>query len=339
MDVVKTNIEKIGGLVDVHSDPGVGSTIRVKIPLTLAIIPALMISAGGNPYAMPQVNLLELVRIDGTQGTVVENIQGTPVYRLRGRLLPLVSLREQLGLPQTESATTYIAVLQADDRQFGLVVDDINDTEEIVVKPLGKHLRQLSVFAGATIMGDGQVALILDAIALARSAGVLSDAATQRTERDAVEGQAAHERSQLLLVGLGDGRQAALPLANVDRLEEFSRDRIERIGHHDVVQYRSGLLPLVSMDDVFGAHGALAEGGAPVNVVVCDHRGTLVGFVVQQILDTVDAELSVRSQLDTGGHRGSAVVNDKVTELVDMDRAVAGLDPAVFAAVPGMVGV
>ncbi|RNM14575.1 chemotaxis protein CheA [Nocardioides pocheonensis] len=339
MDVVKTNIEKIGGLVDVHSEPGAGSTIRVKIPLTLAIIPALMISAGGNRYAMPQVNLLELVRIDGTQGTLVEDIQGTPVYRLRGRLLPLVSLREQLGLPEAEAGTTYIAVLQADDRQFGLVVDDINDTEEIVVKPLGKHLRHLGLFAGATIMGDGQVALILDAIALARGAGVLSDAAVQKADREAAERQAAHERSQLLLVGLGDGRQAALPLAHVDRLEEFPRERIERIGHQDVVQYRAGLLPLVHMDGVFGAHGSQGDEDAPVNVVVCDHRGVQVGFVVRQILDTVDAELSVRSRLDTGGHRGSAVINGKVTELVDMGRAVAGLDPAVFGDVPETVGV
>jgi two-component system, chemotaxis family, sensor kinase CheA len=339
MDVVKTNIEKIGGMVDVHSEPGAGSTIRVKIPLTLAIIPALMISAAGSRYAIPQVNLLELVRIDATQGTAVETIQDTPVYRLRGRLLPLVSLREQLGLPDSEAGTTYIAVLQADDRQFGLVVDDINDTEEIVVKPLGKHLRHLSQYAGATIMGDGQVALILDAIALARSAGVLSDAAVQKAEREEADRRAAVERSQLLLVGLGDGRQAALPLADVDRLEEFTRDRLERIGHQDVVQYRSRLLPLVHMDDVFGAHGGLVDEDAPVNVVVCDHRGALIGFVVRQILDTVDAELSVRSRLDTGGHLGSAVINGRVTELVDMGRAVAGLDPAVFGDVPVAVGV
>ncbi|HEX2892596.1 MAG TPA: chemotaxis protein CheA, partial [Marmoricola sp.] len=339
MDVVKTNIEKIGGLVDVHSELGLGSTIRVKIPLTLAIIPALMISVAGNRYAMPQVNLLELVRIDGSQGTLVENIQGTPVYRLRGRLLPLVSLREQLGLPEMEAGTTYVAVLQADDRQFGLVVDDINDTEEIVVKPLGKHLRHLSMFAGATIMGDGQVALILDAIALARGSGVLSDNAVQQADREAEERKAAQERSQLLLVGLGDGRQAALPLANVDRLEEFPRDRIERIGHQEVVQYRAGLLPLVDMDGVFGAHGQLVDETAPVSVVVCDHRGALVGFVVRQILDTVDVEISVRSRLDTGGHRGSAVINGKVTELVDMGRAVAGLDPALFGDVSDMVGV
>jgi len=140
-------------------------------------------------------------------------------------------------------------------------------------------------------------------------------------------------------VGLGDGRQAALPLADVDRLEEFTRDRLERIGHQDVVQYRSRLLPLVHMDDVFGAHGGMVDEDAPVNVVVCDHRGALIGFVVRQILDTVDAELSVRSRLDTGGHLGSAVINGRVTELVDMGRAVAGLDPAVFGDVPEAVGV
>ena len=339
MDVVKTNIEKIGGLVDVQSEPGAGSTFRVKIPLTLAIIPALMITADGNRYAIPQVNLLELVRIDGSQGSVVEDIQGTPVYRLRGRLLPLVSLREQLGLPESGAGTTYIAVLQADDRQFGLVVDDINDTEEIVVKPLGKHLRHVAQYAGATIMGDGQVALILDAIALARSSGVLSDSAVQRAEREEEQLRAGHERAQLLLVALGDGRRAGLPLAAVDRLEEFARDRVERVGGQDVVQYRGRVLPLVHLDHVFGAHGAPLDDTAPHHVVVSEHRGTLVGFVVRQILDIVDAELTVRSRLDTGGHLGSAVVEGLVTELVDVGRAVAGLDPAVFDDAPGLVEV
>ena len=330
MDVVKTNIEKIGGLVDVQSEPGAGSTFRVKIPLTLAIIPALMITADGNRYAIPQVNLLELVRIDGSQGSVVEDIQGTPVYRLRGRLLPLVSLREQLGLPESGAGTTYIAVLQADDRQFGLVVDDINDTEEIVVKPLGKHLRHVSQYAGATIMGDGRVALILDSIALARSAGVLSDTAVEQAAAELLHSVAAHDRAQLLLVRLADGRRAGLPLATVDRLEEIGRDRIEKVGGQDVVQYRNRVLPLVDLDTVFGAYGAAVGDEDTLSVVVSEHRGTLIGFVVREILDIVDAELSVRSRLDTGGHLGSAVVDGLVTELVDVGRAVTGLDPAVF---------
>ncbi|MBO9521516.1 MAG: chemotaxis protein CheA [Nocardioidaceae bacterium] len=330
MDVVKTNIEKIGGLVDVLSEPGRGTTIRVKIPLTLAIIPALIVTADEGRFAIPQVNLLELVRLDaGGSGPRIENVQGTPVYRLRGRLLPLVSLREQLGLPAAESETTYIAVLQADGRQYGLVVDTINDTEEIVVKPLGRQLRQLPLYAGATIMGDGQIALILDTIVLAARAGMVADGGT-RHEAELVDASG-RDGVQLLLVGLSDGRRVGLPLAVVDRLEEFERERFERVGVHEVVQYRDRLLPTVRIDAVFGAFGTVEESAGPVQVVVCEHQGVLVGFVVHQILDIVDAHLDVRSPVDTGGHLGSAVVAGRVTELVDVARAVSGLDPVLFA--------
>jgi two-component system chemotaxis sensor kinase CheA len=334
MDVVKTNIEKIGGVIDVHSVVDEGTTVRIKIPLTLAIIPALIVTAAGNRYAIPQVNLLELVRLDGEQATSrIETIQGTPVYRLRGHLLPLVSLRAQLGLPEPEGAanTWYIVVLQADDRQFGLVVDDINDTEEIVVKPLGKQLRAIPLYAGATIMGDGRVALILDALAIAHGAHVLSDTGTA-AETHAAEGRGgAEERTQLLLVGLSDGRQVGLPLDTVDRLEEFPSAKVERAGRYEVVQYRDGILPLIRLDEVFGAYGEGATDDL-VQVVVCQRNGQLIGFVVTRILDIVDAELSVRSHLDTGGQRGSAVVAGRVTELVDVDTCIASVDPALLGA-------
>ncbi len=181
MDVVKTNIEKIGGTVDLHSQPGRGTTIKIKIPLTLAIIPALVVTSGGDRYAIPQVSLLELVRLDGEQARKgIERIHGAPVYRLRGHLLPLVYLNRQLGVESRRGdaadEAVNIVVLQAGERHFGLVVDGINDTEEIVVKPLGKQLKGVSVFAGATIMGDGQVALILDVLGIAQSAGVISEA-------------------------------------------------------------------------------------------------------------------------------------------------------------------
>ncbi|GAB2877611.1 chemotaxis protein CheW [Nocardioides pacificus] len=330
MDVVKTNIEKIGGVVDVQSVLGKGTTIRIKIPLTLAIIPALVVTTDDQRYAIPQVNLLELVRLENTGGgPKIENIQGTPVYRLRGRLLPLISLREQLGLLPSPSDTTYIAVLQADEQQFGLIVDDINDTEEIVVKPLGKQLRHVPLYAGATIMGDGHVALILDAISLAQRSGVLSDGAARRAEREQEATVVADaDRVQLLLVGLCDNRRVGLPLAAVDRLEEFPAARIERVGAHEVVQYRETVLPLVHLDAVFGAYGETSSESS--QVVVCQHEGVLVGFVVNQILDIVDAHLDVRSPLDTGGHSGSAVVSGRVTELVDVGQAVSGLDPALF---------
>ncbi len=330
MDVVKTNIEKIGGVIDVVSTVGQGTTVRIKIPLTLAIIPALVITAAGNLYAIPQVNLLELVRLEREQAlTRIETIQGTPVCRLRGKLLPLVDLRAQLGVPEAESETTFIVVLAADGRQFGLVVDDIKDTEEIVVKPLGKALRGIALYAGATIMGDGRVALILDANALARQAGMVSDsAAAAATATRAADA----ERAALLVLGLSDGRRVALPLGAVDRLEQFALDRIERVGGHEVVQYRGEILPLVRLNQALQSYGETAEGD-PMQVVVCQHRGRLVGFVVERIHDIVEDELAVRTHLDTGGHQGSAVVGGHVTELVDVEQAVSAIDPGLLAPV------
>jgi two-component system chemotaxis sensor kinase CheA len=167
MDVVKTNIEKIGGTVDVQSKPGKGSTVRMKIPLTLAIIPALIVTSAGDRYAIPQVSLLELVRLEGEQARKgLEVVNGAPVYRLRGKLLPLVYLKRELkadsqaqiaGSPKAESQTVNIVVLRADDRALGLIVDEINDTEEIVVKPLRKQLKSVNIYAGATIMGTGRL--------------------------------------------------------------------------------------------------------------------------------------------------------------------------------------
>jgi two-component system chemotaxis sensor kinase CheA len=337
MDVVKTNIEKIGGLVDVQSVLGRGTTIRIKIPLTLAIIPALVVSAQDRRYAIPQVNLLELLRLDTlADGPKVEAIQGTPVYRLRGQLLPLVSLREQLGLDAPESdGPTHIAVLQADDRQFGLVVDDIQDTEEIVVKPLGSLLRHIDMYAGATIMGDGEVALILDTTALAEHAGVLAEKAEQPSTAD-LTAQAA-DATQLLLLSLSDGRRLGLNLDMVDRLEEVQQSAIEQVGGYEVIQYRHGLLPLVRLDRVYGADPAmtdLARGAQdPLQVVVCLHRGVLVGLVVEEILDIVDDALEVRSALGSGGRYGSVVVDGRVTEILDVGHAVGDLDLAMTGSV------
>ena len=190
MDVVKTNVEKIGGTVDVQSTAGKGTTVKIKIPLTLAIIPALMVTSGGERFAIPQVSLLELVRMEaGESGKGIEMVHGAPVYRLRGRLLPLVYLNRELHLAtdttkaQTASAAN-IVVVQADGREFGLVVDEITDTEEIVVKPMGKQLKGISAYSGATIMGDGRVALILDILGLAQRAQVISEARESALEKE-----------------------------------------------------------------------------------------------------------------------------------------------------------
>src|SRR5208282_975531 len=177
MDVVKSNIEKIGGVVDISNRPGEGSTVKLKIPLTLAIIPGLVVTSGGERFVIPQVSLLELIRLEGDSAEKhIEHVQGTPVYRRRGSLLPIAYLNQVLGLRSAEhSEAVSIVVLQAEDRQFGLVVDGINDTQEIVVKPLGKQLKGLTEYAGATIMGDGRVALILDVLGIGLRSGVLAE--------------------------------------------------------------------------------------------------------------------------------------------------------------------
>lgn len=326
MDVVKTNIEKIGGVIDVSSEFGKGTTTRIKIPLTLAIIPALLVRGNENMFAIPQVNLLELVRLDREQAAErLETIQGTPVYRLRGDLLPLVDLREQLGQEKADSDTTFIAVLRADQRQFGLVVDDIEDTEEIVVKPLGRQLRTIDLYAGATLMGDGRVALILDTVSLAARAGMVNDGseAAKRAAQEAA--RLVHSDStSLLVVRLSTGRRVALPLKCVERLEEFPMSRVETVGQNQVVQYRGVILPLLRLADDYGSYDEVGEDSA-LQVVVCQHRGQLFGFVVAAVLDIVEDDLSIRTHLDTGGNLGSAVVNEHVTELLNIDNAIAGM--------------
>ena len=242
MDVVQSNIEKIGGTVDIRNKHGQGTTLKIKIPLTLAIIPALMVESGGNQYAIPQVNLMELVRLEGERAAKgIEMVHGTPVYRLRGNLLPLVDLNRELMI-EDETAqdgtngssgaeTISIVVLQADDRQFGLVVDGINDTEEIVVKPLGKLLKGIPLFASATIMGDGRVALILDVLGIAQRANVISENRDRSKSDTTVRaGDTSREVQTLLLIRAGQDGRMAIPLSQAARLEEFPRHTIERAG-------------------------------------------------------------------------------------------------------------
>ncbi|MCA9059942.1 MAG: chemotaxis protein CheA, partial [Planctomycetaceae bacterium] len=252
MDVVKTNVEKIGGTLDIQTTPGQGTTLRIKIPLTLAIVPALIVSCDGGRYCIPQVSLLELVRLERNRAErEIEILHTVPVYRLRGQLLPLVYLNHVFGTdsgsddsPQSDAVN--IVVLQAEDRQFGLVVDTINDTQEIVVKPLGQHLKNLSVYAGATIMGDGTVALILDVIGIAQQSHVLTEHA-RRQLIDANKKEAdQHSRMESYLVVAPDNdSRAAIPLSTVSRLEEIQVSDIENVGHQQVVQYRGQIMPLV----------------------------------------------------------------------------------------------
>jgi two-component system chemotaxis sensor kinase CheA len=337
MDVVKTNIEKIGGTVDIHSTPGQGTTLRIKIPLTLAIIPALTVTSGGDRYAIPQVSLLELVRAEQQgAGTRIERIHDVPVYRLRGNLLPLVFLDRELGVgagPQADEAAN-IVVLQAGDRRFGLVVDRINDTEEIVVKPLGKRLKGIPVFAGTTIMGDGRVALILDVLGLAQSANVVSETRDrERAQAEAGAGAAAAELTTLLVLGIGESRRVAIPLSMVARLEELPVAALEHAGGREVAQYRGRILPLLRLSTALG-FPPLESGSGPLQVVVYADQGHQVGLIVDCIVDIVEAAVRLE-RLHAGPHLlGSAVIQQRVTDLLDVGSIVQAAHPGWFEPAP-----
>lgn len=327
MDVVKTNITRIGGVVDMTSVEGEGTTLKIKIPLTLAIIPALVVKAGEDRFAVPQVSLLELVRLEGEQAkNGIEMLHGAPVYRLRGKLLPLVHLREQLGFaPIDDSQIINIAVLQAGDRSFGLVVDEITDTEEIVVKPLGSQLKQIRIFSGATIMGDGSVALILDVLGLAQQSRVISvDREQAMADQDKHEDDRDKDRQTLLLFRVG-GSRMAMPLSEVDRLEEVEAARIERAGEQEVIQYRGQILPLIRPERHLEERRSVPRGESDeqrqdVQVVVYSHNGGSFGLVVDAIEDIADESVTVKREATREGVLGVIVVQDKITEMLDVHR-------------------
>lgn len=329
MDVVKTNIERIGGSLEIQSVAGQGTTLRIKIPLTLAIVPALIVSSAGERYAIPQVSLLELVRVGAERvARDIEFVHDCPVYRLRGNLLPLVYLQEQLELPTDSSSTNSgrtavnIVVLQAEDQQFGLVVDTINDTQEIVVKPLDHYLKGLPVFAGATIMGDGTIALILDVIGLAQKSAVLRESReTLRRENHVAQVDQVGTTQTLLLVDQEDGTRCAIRLSTVSRLEEFQRKDIERVDGREVIQYRGEIMPLVSLNGGYGSNYG-DELRQTVNVVVYHAYGHSIGLIVGKIVDIVELNLG-----NTRSSQGSCIIQDRVTKLVDLESLVGSVCP------------
>jgi len=335
MDVVKTNIEKIGGAVDLVSRPGHGTTMKVRIPLTLAIIPGLVVTSGGERFVIPQASLIELVRLDGgDKAKQIEWIQSAPIYRLRGRLLPLVFLNEVLAIGGGEASrdaeAVNIIVLQADDRQFGLVVDHINDTQEIVVKPLGKQLKSVACYAGATIMGDGKVALILDVLGVAQYTAIISESRGRTAVEPERVPESASQKQSLLLFRAGQFGRLAVPLSLVARLEEIPRAKLEEAAGRIVVQYRDELLPLIPLAEYLDS----APGGSftndPAQVVVFSNANRRIGLVVDQIIDIVEDEVTMRRPGERPGLLGSAVVGGKVTDFLDLQSIIQRAEEGWF---------
>jgi len=316
MDVVRTNIEKIGGTVELKSQPGRGSSFVIKIPLTLAIVSALIVECAEERFAIPQISVLELVRVTNNSEHGIEMINNAPVLRLRDRLLPLVSLKKLLKLnddKDSERQETFIVVTQVGTYTFGIIVDRVFDTEEIVVKPVAPILRHISMFSGNTILGDGSVIMILDPNGIAGStgeSGLLGG--TQAADTQVVRESHAESKTSLLVFRAGGTDLKAVPLALVARLEEVDVKDIEYSHGKPMVQYRGHLMPLISVDD---SNQFREDGRQPV-LVFSDREHTM-GLVVDEIVDIVEDRLKVELTASNPGVIGTAVVVGRATTIID----------------------
>ncbi len=335
MDVVRTNIEQIGGTVDLNSVEGRGTTFTIKIPLTLAIISALVVGAAGQRFAIPQLSVLELVRVGARSQNQVEIINATPVMRLRERLLPLVNLTEVLDMPasQEERRASFVVVMQVGGQRFGVVVDEVFDTEEIVVKPLASALRgSTALFSGNTILGDGSVIMIVDPNGVVQNVRRHQD----ELERDEAAAQsratAAEETTSMLIFRAGGDEPKAAPLSLVTRLEEIPVENLEQGGGRLLVQYRGKLMPLAHISD----YGEVkSEGAQPVLVFTDNDRSA--GLVVDEIVDVVDERVNIELTADTPGVAGTAVLRGKATQVIDVGHYLTRAEPDWFSRTPETV--
>ncbi len=315
MDVVRANIDQIGGTIDVKSVVGVGLSFTIKIPLTLAIVAALIVEAGGEHFAIPQVSVVELVRARSGGDHRIEHIRDTAVLRLRDKLVPLARLTELLGFGNGGGTETgYIVVTQVGSQTFGVVVDAVFHTEEIVVKPMSSKLRHIPMFSGNTILGDGSVIMIIDPNGIAQALGsaVTTQLAAQ-VAANAREDDADEQTTSLLVFRAGSTRPMAVPLSLITRLEEIDARKIELSNGRHMVQYRGHLMPLVSMNDSVHVKG---EGAQPLLVFSDGIRS--MALVVDEIVDIVEDRLDIEVASDTPGVIGSAVIKGQATEVVDV---------------------
>lgn len=318
-------IEKIGGALDIDILPGTGTTLKIKIPLTLAIIPALIVSSGLNRFAIPQINIRELIRLDNNQDSPqTEEIAGSQFYRLRGNLLPLVQLNQILkNDPGKFSSDLNIVVLQADDRQFGLVVDKIHNSEEIVVKTLENLLKNMEILSGATIMGDGEVILILDVMGLAKNTlSLMSDNSPDKLITSGSSRYENEETESMLIVSLGGNRRVSIRLSDVTRLEELKRSELEVSGKEQVVQYRNEIMPLIDIPKLFNEPGVLQKTNESFEVVVCTHEGQSLGLMVDSIKDIVQGKVNQERTVPGSRLLGTIITNNSVLDVINVELIV-----------------
>ncbi|MGC1467208.1 MAG: chemotaxis protein CheW, partial [Pseudolabrys sp.] len=325
MDVVRNNIDQIGGTIDVKSVAGVGLSFTIKIPLTLAIVSALIVEAGGDRFAIPQLSVVELVRARSNSDHRIERIKDTAVLRLRDKLLPLVRLTKILGLDAADAGANengFIVVVQVGPQTFGIVVDSVFHTEEIVVKPMSSKLRNIPMFSGNTILGDGSVIMIIDPNGVAQSIGSTVTAQMAAAADAEIGPDTASERlTSLLVFRAGSSQAKAVPLALITRLEEIDARKIELSNGRHMVQYRGHLMPLVRMTDEVRVKG---EGAQPLLVFSDGNRS--MALVVDEIVDIVEERLDIQVGSENSGILGSAVIRGHATEIIDVGHFL----PAAF---------
>ncbi|MEZ5758040.1 MAG: chemotaxis protein CheW [Emcibacteraceae bacterium] len=321
MDVVRSNIEKIGGAIELKSTEGKGTTFLIKIPLTLAIVSALIVESGTERFAIPQISVLELVRASGDSNHKIEYINATPVLRLRDRLLPLLHLNKILGFEEGDKVDAnslredFIIITQVGDFTFGIVVDRVFDTEEIVVKPVAPILRDLNVFSGNTILGDGTVIMILDPNGIASEANeAMSELSDQRAEQEEdVSRSTFDDKEAILLFRAGGDTKRAVPLSLVSRLEEIDVSKIEISEGTKMVQYRGKLMPLVLINDKYDIK---SEGRQPMLVFTDDDKA--MGIIVDEISDIKEDSIKVELSSKAIGQLGTAIIDGVATEVIDI---------------------
>jgi len=316
MDVVRTNIDQIGGTIDIKSVAGEGSSVTIKIPLTLAIVSALIVEAAGDRFAIPQLSVVELVRARANSEHRIERIKDTAVLRLRNKLLPLIHLKKLLKIDDgaaSDPENGFIVVTQVGSQTFGIVVDGVFHTEEIVVKPMSTKLRHIDMFSGNTILGDGAVIMIIDPNGIAKALGAAGSSAHDMADENAGHHIGSGEQTTSLLVfRAGSSQPKAVPLGLVTRLEELPADKIEFSNGRYMVQYREQLMPLVAMEGVTIA----SQGAQPILVFADDGRA--MGLVVDEIIDIVEERLNIEVGGSGSGILGSAVIKGQATEVIDV---------------------
>jgi two-component system chemotaxis sensor kinase CheA len=318
--VLRTNIEKIGGTIELKSVEGEGTSLILKIPLTLAIVSALILECGGQRFAVPQISVVELVRVSKGSENQIEQLQDTPVLRLRDRLLPLVSLRGLLHLGEDgaqKDGEAFIVVTRVGNYSFGIIVDRVFDAEEIVVKPMAPVLRDIKFFSGNTILGDGSVVMIIDPNAIASATGEIAVADDQQ---DGAADRRSHDefRQQMLVFRVGEGAPKAVPLGLVARLEMLDAAAIESSNGKPSIQYRGKLMPLVPVEP----HYEMRTTGRQTVLVFTDVDRSM-GLMVDEIMDIVDHAESTDIRTKQPGMIGSAIIGGKATDLLDVTHYLA----------------